>query len=513
MLKISLPYPMYWLVLTLVALVCAHVYLRVRCRRARKLLSHLPTYATVPFVGNMHKFFGDGLNAFRYLNEISDIIEETKMPFVVWIGYHCFIILSDPEEARLVANTFLEKPYFYGFARPWLRDGLITAPGSVWKRNVKILASAFNSATVEGFMPIFNRQAQKLLSKLKKETCSEPFDLLDKYLAYTTLETICQTALGQPEITKDMVTEDYYEAFNRTVTLIFKRSLNIFLHPEPVYRLTPAYREMKRSVKILHGLSDAILVQKRKKIEDIKIKEIEKKETEKVEFKCFLDMLMEASKSDTLSEERMKAEVDTIIVAGQETVATVLNYVFLMLGCKPDVQRKLYEEIKQVFGECNGPVSKEHLVRLHYCEAVICETLRLLPPVPAVLRRAHRDLALKSCTIPEGATCCINIWGAGRSRQLWGDTAAQYRPERWLSVNSTLAPPLLNFSTGRRACIGKQYAMCLMKTIIVYCVREMEFTSQADKMALKVDIAVRPVSGHLVQVRARNGDKQTCQTI
>ncbi|XP_068618028.1 cytochrome P450 4c21-like [Battus philenor] len=503
---------MYWLVLTVVALVCAHVYLRVSGRRARKLLSHLPTYPTLPFLGNMHRYIGARHNTYIIYRDVSAIMEEKNLPFVLWMGNIPVIVLSDPDDIRSVGATFVEKPYIYKYADEAIRDGLFSAPGVIWKQNIKKLGGAFRGITVDAFMTIFNQHSLTMVNRLEVEVDGEPFDLLDKYLGKTTLETICETAFGLCD--EYEITEEYINAIIRLQELFVDRSMNFLYHFEPIYRMSLAWREMKRVSYIINNFTEKVL---EKRVEGVKAAKYETKrklQDEEVSFKSFLDILLEMCEVDsTLTLEQIKAEMNTILIAGQETTAIALTYIMLMLGSNPRVQEKLYDEIITVCGDSDRHVCKEDLVGLSYCEAVICETLRLYPTVPGVGRLADRDLVLKSCTIPEGATCCINIWGAGRSRRLWGDTAAQYRSERWLSVNSTLAPPLLNFSTGRRACIGKQYAMCLMKTIIVYCVREMEFTSQADKMALKVDIAVRPVSGHLVQVRARNGDKQTCQTI
>lgn len=46
--------------------------------------------------------------------------------------------------------------------------------------------------------------------------------------------------------------------------------------------------------------------------------------------------------------------------------------------------------------------------------------------------------------------------------------------------------------------------MAILKTVLAQCVRELEFISEADNMELKVDIALRPTSGHLIQVQRRN---------
>lgn len=62
-------------------------------------------------------------------------------------------------------------------------------------------------------------------------------------------------------------------------------------------------------------------------------------------FKAFLDILLDLGEIDpSLTDRQIKSEVDTIIVGGQETVASTMFYTLLLLGCKTGVQEKVYEE-------------------------------------------------------------------------------------------------------------------------------------------------------------------------
>ncbi|CAH2043076.1 unnamed protein product, partial [Iphiclides podalirius] len=154
--------------------------------------------------------------------------------------------------------------------------------------------------------------------------------------------------------------------------------------------------------------------------------------------KSFLDILLEMREADsTLTEEQIKHEVNTIVLAGQETAASALNFILIVLGSRPDVQGKLYSD--------------------------------------------------------------------GRSKHIWGPDALLFKPERWLdpSTASKYASTLLTFSTGKRVCIGRRYAINLIKTMLVHCLTEYEFLSEADKMTLQMDVLLRPTSGNLLRIRRR----------
>ncbi|XP_050664769.1 uncharacterized protein LOC126965293 isoform X2 [Leptidea sinapis] len=221
-------------------------------------------------------------------------------------------------------------------------------------------------------------------------------------------------------------------------------------------------------------------------------------------FKSYIDILLDLEETDaSFTEERMRGEVNTIIVAGQETVATTLFFCFLTLGDHKDVQEKMVKEIKQVMGEEKCDVTKEHLSMMPYCEAVINETMRLYPAAPGVMRYADRDVKLDSCTIIKGTNVALDFWSMGRSEKEWGQDALEFKPERWLPPNPPRSTPVA-FSLGKRACIGKKYAIPVLKTILIHCIRDYEIIAEPNEnLEFKVDIALRTISGHLIQVKRR----------
>lgn len=58
----------------------------------------------------------------------------------------------------------------------------------------------------------------------------------------------------------------------------------------------------------------------------------------------------------------------------------------------------------------------------------------------------------ESFTVPKGTLCAMNFWAAGRSKEVFGQDAESFRPERW--IEDTLISQMA-FSVGKRACIGK----------------------------------------------------------
>ncbi|CAH2043090.1 unnamed protein product, partial [Iphiclides podalirius] len=337
------------------------------------------------------------------------------------------------------------------------RDQLVDT-GIIWKHNIKKFGGAFRASMIESFQETFNNHSRRLVESLKAECNGAPLDIQHKYLAKTTFRAVCETTLGVIS-SEDLIDEKFFQAFIRITELMAVRLMNILLHSDTVYRLTSSYKEFDSCIRTVNNVVETVIFQK---VCDMESKTISNKKVQKGVYcrksaALFLDVLLELMETDsTLTEEQIKQEVTTILLAGHETTASALNFIFLMLGCNLDVQRKLHEEIQNLFGDSKRAVLKEDLNKLVYCEAVILETLRLYPPVPCVLRYVDHDLQLRT-------TCAFNIWGSGHSKRVWGPDALLYRPERWLDPSMTpkQASAFLSFSAGKRVCIGKRLTLNL----------------------------------------------------
>jgi len=109
---------------------------------------------------------------------------------------------------------------------------------------------------------------------------------------------------------------------------------------------------------------------------------------------------------------------------------------------------------------------------------VIRESLRLHPSVPIDAKETLADDTLPNGTwVARGSTVAWSAYAMGRSRRLWGEDAAEFRPERWLEMDS---PPdaytYAVFHAGPRECLGKRLAMVEMKALLLMIVKEVQLT-------------------------------------
>lgn len=105
---------------------------------------------------------------------------------------------------------------------------------------------------------------------------------------------------------------------------------------------------------------------------------------------AFLDLMIETKKGGAnLTDEEIKEEVDTIMFEGHDTTAAGSSFVLCQLGTHQDIQARVYEEIRGIFGDSDRPITFADTLELKYLERVILESLRLFPPVPMIARKLH----------------------------------------------------------------------------------------------------------------------------
>lgn len=101
----------------------------------------------------------------------------------------------------------------------------------------------------------------------------------------------------------------------------------------------------------------------------------------------------------------------------------------------PEVQQKLYEEIKEVFHSEDVKFELNTLYQLTYLDQVVKETLRLYPVAPMISRECTKDIVLDGLVIPESTILFFNFYALHRRTDLWGPDAHKFDPENFSAVN------------------------------------------------------------------------------
>lgn len=166
-----------------------------------------------------------------------------------------------------------------------------------------------------------------------------------------------------------------------------------------------------------------------------------------------IDTLIECMDSNKMDSEAIQCNLFFLFLAGFETTANTLVFLFFFLAKHERVQKKLRESII---------VDSEKSQYLDWC---IQETLRLYPAVPsAVGRNLSEDIEWKGITLKKGMSLVASIYTIHRWKEYWGPDVEEFRPERFGEIKLHPAQ-YFAFGIGPRYCIGTNLALAELKTI------------------------------------------------
>jgi cytochrome P450 family 110 len=179
-----------------------------------------------------------------------------------------------------------------------------------------------------------------------------------------------------------------------------------------------------------------------------------------------LSLLLQTRTEDgsPLTDREIRDELVVMLMAGHETTGTALAWAFERILSLPEVEQRLREELDTVTG--GRPLMAEHLLRLEYLDAVVKETLRSRPIMPAGgARLVRRPIEIGGRTIEPPAILVNAMYLLHRRPELYAEPDA-FRPERFIGKRSIDPYEWTPFGGGMRRCLGLSFALFEMKTVV-----------------------------------------------
>ncbi|CAH0597832.1 unnamed protein product [Chrysodeixis includens] len=489
--------------LTLALFCCACAAYWLWRRQVRKITEPPYLPGAWPILGHAPMFMGGSRNLCKRVTDIANRSYDIGGVYTASIGPRKIYIVTDPDVSYTIFNTCLEKDdLMYEIAKTFIGDGLVVAKVPRWKKHRKLLNPTFSHSVLATFMGVFNHQARKLVRELEKEAGKGYFDHWT-YTRHNALQTVCLTVLGVDFNDTNNPCTQYLEALETVFATMVERLIKFWWHSPRTFAFSDVKRRQDASLRILHNLSNTAL-QKRKSEFTGKVC-AERSIIPGTKFKTYLDRLLELTAEKGVFDDReIREQLDNFIVGGHDTTANVLMYTMILLGSHPEVQEKAFIEIQKVFGNENRDVDKTDLPKLVYIEAVLKESIRMFSTVPILMRKLDRDIKLENYSLLKGRTCFLFLF-AIHKHPMWGPDVHEFKPERWLEPGRLPDKPFAfaAFSTGRRMCIGKPYAIMSLKTTFVHVIRSYRITADHTKVKLKMDAALKPDSGYYVSIEKR----------
>jgi cytochrome P450 len=221
-----------------------------------------------------------------------------------------------------------------------------------------------------------------------------------------------------------------------------------------------------------------------------------------------------------LEMEKIISESIALMVAGHETSAATFAWMMVWMLKKPDVVKKIREEVAQSIAR-EGGFDPLKISELPYVTACLNESQRISPSAPATVRWLTRDTQLGKWLMPAGTCIAPCMYLTQRRKDVYGEDAHEFRPERWLDGSCKPKPwEFFPFGGGRRACAGMAQARQQIRIIIAEIARRVDFESKADyvhKNTLPTPRLVggqtEPKDGVWVTVKAKRPASETLRSM
>jgi cytochrome P450 len=416
------------------------------------------------------------------------------------------LFTADPENVKAILTTqFADYGKGEPFHKDWkefLGDSIFTTDRKQWHDSRQLIRPMFVRERV-GDLDLFEEHVQKLISLLG------PGDgrmiRMDKLLSKFALDAATHFLFGQSTNSLDVDTHEFAAAFDEV-----QRMQGLLARAGPIQMLL-SKRSFRAGLKKMDQFIEPYITQALA----LSQSELEEKLTKS-------DTFIHALARFTRDRKVIRDQLVAVLLAGRDTTASSLSWVFLELGRNPDVVAKLREEIKRQVGEGDKKPTYHDIKDMKYLTYIINETLRLYPVVPFNVRHALTDTTLPHGSGVDGhqPVAVQKDTGVGystllmqRRRDLYPPVSKDFPydpldwvPDRW----ATWVPKswqFIPFNGGPRICIGQQFAMVEMGYTIYRIMQNFDLlVDYGSKPILKAEIVLTPAEG--VKIGFSKNEKQ-----
>ena len=377
------------------------------------------------------------------------------------------IVISKPEYVEHVLRTNW-KAYRKGQIIKrigfLLGEGLMVSEGDLWKNQRQMVQHALHGQAIQRTAEISVEENMRLLETWMRAAEKQSQVNVSRDVDTMVLRTVLRSIFG----------EDFDE-MNRSFVILAEEPARDMQFAQRFRLLRPMVNELakKRAREGRHA-------------DDL------------------LGLLMEARSAATgekMSPARLGNEILTLVVAGYETTASTLHWMWYELSRHPDVHVALQSELKAKSGD--GLARVEDLPQFEVTRAVLDETLRLYPAGWLITRQALADDVVGGFQLPRGTEVYISPYIIQRHPDYWKEPD-RFLPDRFTGPDATAnrTSAFLPFSLGPRKCIGEAMARMEMQIHLMLLAKNLRFSDPGGtppamvagvNLRMKDDLILSPV--------------------
>ncbi|TFY70485.1 hypothetical protein EVG20_g2510 [Dentipellis fragilis] len=396
-------------------------------------------------------------------------------------------------------------------------EGLLAVEGAQHKKQRRVLSPAFGVQQTREFTPLVWDKSLELRDVLLSTCSNTPAS--DKQTRVDIFDWLGRAALDMIGLVGfnysfnslaagDEQPSELHEAV-RTMMAFDSNSLSFLIplvFPPARHIPTKRARELARSRSILHRIGGQIVAERKAAVlAGISDSEKESLGKNSIEGRDLMSLLIKANLANDVAEDARLSDEDLV------SRHTALSWTLLLLCHNAAAQDKLRAEVSAF--PTDMP-TMEQLSAMPYLDAVLRESLRVHSPVAETERVAVEDCVIpveseyadrfgntrREIRLNKGDAILVPLREVHLSKEIWGEDALEFIPERWESIPGAaksipgVYSNLLSFITGPHACIGYRFALLEAKAVLLTLIRSFvfDFAVPEDQIVRKMMVVGRP---------------------
>ena len=360
------------------------------------------------------------------------------------IGPRRGYLVTNPADVRHVlqdnARNYHKSP-LYDKLRVLLGNGLLTSEGDFWLRQRRIAQPAFHRQRIAALAGVMADAAREAAARWEAlASAGRPVVDVDEEMMRLTRTVVLRTLLGAELGPFAEQVDGAWKILNEHIGESFWSFGLTDWWP------SARMRRFKSARAVLRGAVEHVIADRRRHASDSA---------------DLLSMLMAARDEETgegMTDEQLRVEVMTFLLAGQETTSLALTWIWYLLSQNPPAQRRLEHELDAALD--GRPPDYADLVNLPYTRMVIDEAMRLYPPAWGFSREALAEDRVSGFRVRRGWLVFVIPYVLHRLPAFW-ENPDVFDPERFAPERTAARPKFvyLPFGAGPRQCIGNQFAL------------------------------------------------------
>lgn len=437
----------------------------------------------LPISGNLLAFRRDTL---RYIQETAREYGEV-VHFRFGPKRHVYL-LTNPDQIKEVLVTkqaHFRKAKGLQVARAVVGDGILTSEGEKHMRQRRLMQPAFHRDRIKEYGQVMVRQGVDLMEEWKDGEIRD----IHHDMMKVTLAIITETMFGK---TVKEEADKIGQAIDVGLKYVSSKASSFIDIPLSVP--TRSNREFLASNEVLDKTIYDLIEEGRKNAGSGRTD--------------LLNMLLMARDEDDgkgMTDEQVRDEVMTIFVAGHETTANTMSWIFYLLATHPEVEQKLHEELEAVLG--GRLPTAEDVPALVYANHIVQETLRLYPAAWTINREVAEQVEIGGHVYEPGDTLMISQYVMHRDPRYY-DEPDRFMPERFAGDLLKRIPAFayFPFGGGPRICIGNNFALMEAALLLATIAQRYRLQLKEPRQVVEPEplVTLRPKNGLPMRLEKRS---------